>query len=226
MSILKSTNTGKYSLPEYWVKQNCYYIVNDKKIEPIVKKDNNNELKVTCFEDEQAQYIKITLRTRIYQPKFPLGRFGPIRNIAYMQINKNQMIQKVEFHVKNNPPENIKFNNIFGDVYLDNENIADISNAFLYTTLVVGEVIVQNESQLDLIESTYIKKYNDLCISLRTVEEKEKINNHQKSNKINKFLDLIYEQDTLIILVILYFLYTQDTRNDSLMICLLLLLLD
>ena len=176
MSILKSTNTGKYSLPEYWVKQNCYYIVNDKKIEPIVKKDNNNELKVTCFEDEQAQYIKITLRTRFYQPKFPLGRFGPIRNIAYMQINKNQMIQKVEFHVKNNPPENIKFNSIFGDVYIDNENIADISNAFLYTTLVVGEVIVQNESQLETIESTYIKKYNDLCISLRTVEEKEKIN--------------------------------------------------
>ena len=86
------------------------------------------------------------------------------------------MIQKVEFHVKNNPPENIKFNNIFGDVYLDNENIADISNAFLYNTLVVGEIIVQNESQLETIESTYIKKYNDLCISLRTVEEKEKIN--------------------------------------------------
>lgn len=176
MSILKSTNTGKYSLPEYWVKQNCYYIVNDKKIEPIVKKDNNNELKVTCFEDEQAHHVKITLRTRIYQPKFPLGRFGPIRNIAYMQIDKNQMIQKVEFHVKNNPPEHIKFNSIFGDVYIDNENIADISNAFLYNTLVVGEVVVQNESQLDLIESTYIKKYNDLCISLRTVEDKEKIN--------------------------------------------------
>ena len=149
MSILKSTNTGKYSLPEYWVKQNCYYIVNDKKIEPIVKKDNNNELKVTCFEDEQAPHIKITLRTRIYQPKFPLGRFGPIRNIAYMQIDKNQIIYKVEFHVKSNPPEHIKFNSIFGDVYLDNENIADISNAFLYKTLVVGEVVVQNESQLD-----------------------------------------------------------------------------
>ena len=93
-----------------------------------------------------------------------------------MQIDKNEIIYKVEFHVKNHLPENIKFKSIFGDVYIDNENIADISNAFLYTTLVVGEVIVQNESQLDLIESTYIKKYNDLCISLRTVEEKEKIN--------------------------------------------------
>ena len=181
MSILKSTNTGKYSLPEYWVKQNCYYIVNDKKIEPIVKKDNNNELKVTCFEDEQASYIEISLRSRFYQPKSSLGGFGPIRNITYMQIDKNQMIQKVEFHVKNNFPENIKFNSIFGDVYIDNENIADISNAFFNTTLVVGEVIVQNESQLEIIKSTYSEKYNDLCISLRTVEEKEKINKYESS---------------------------------------------
>lgn len=181
MSILKSTNTGKYSLPEYWVKQNCYYIVNDKKIEPIVKKDNNNELKVTCFEDEQASYIEISLRSRFYQPKSSLGGFGPIRNITYMQIDKNQMIQKVEFHVKNNFPENIKFNSIFGDVYIDNENIADISNTFLYNTLVIGEVIVQNESQLEIIKSTYIEKYNDLCISLRTVEEKEKINKYESS---------------------------------------------
>lgn len=181
MSILKSTNTGKYSLPEYWVKQNCYYIVNDKKIEPIVKKDNNNELKVTCFEDEQASYIEISLRSRFYQPKSSLGGFGPIRNITYMQIDKNQIIQKVEFHVKNNFPENIKFNSIFGDVYIDNENIADISNTFLYNTLVIGEVIVQNESQLEIIKSTYIEKYNDLCISLRTVEEKEKINKYESS---------------------------------------------
>lgn len=181
MSILKSTNTGKYSLPEYWVKQNCYYIVNDKKIEPIVKKDNNNELKVTCFEDEQASYIEISLRSRFYQPKSSLGGFGPIRNITYMQIDKNQIIQKVEFHVKNNFPENIKFNSIFGDVYIDNENIVDISNAFLYNTLVIGEVIVQNESQLEIIKSTYIEKYNDLCISLRTVEEKEKINKYESS---------------------------------------------
>lgn len=179
MSILKSTNTGKYSLPEYWVKQNCYYVVNDKKIEPIVKKDNNNELKVTCFEDEQAPYINISLRTRFYRLKLPLGGFSPIRNMTYMQIDKNQMIQKVEFHVKNNFPENIKFNSIFGDVYIDNENIADISNAFLYTTLVVGEVIVQNESQLETIESTYIEKYHDFCISLRTVEEKEEINKNE-----------------------------------------------
>ena len=181
MSILKSTNTGKYSLPEYWVKQNCYYIVNDKKIEPIVKKDNNNELKVTCFEDEQASYIEISLRSRFYQPKSSLGGFGPIRNITYMQIDKNQIIQKVEFHVKNNFPENIKFNSIFGDVYIDNENITDISNTFLYNTLVIGEVIVQNESQLEIIKSTYIEKYNDLCISLRTVEEKEKINKYESS---------------------------------------------
>lgn len=57
-------------------------------------------------------------------------------------------------------------------------------------------------------------------------DKKEDECKQQNISKINKFIDLIHEPDTLIILVILYFLYTQDTKNDSLMICLLLLLLD
>lgn len=57
-------------------------------------------------------------------------------------------------------------------------------------------------------------------------DKKEDKCKQQNISKINKFIDLIHEPDTLIILVILYFLYTQDTKNDSLMICLLLLLLD
>lgn len=161
-------------MPEYWVKQNCYYIVNDKRVEPIVKKDNDNELKITCFEDVGTPGITLSMKTRLYQSRVFRWGYRPIRSIFYMQINKTPILQKVEFHIQKDIPENIKFKSVFGDVYIDNENISDISNAFYNTTDLIGEVVVQNESQLETIECKYLQKHLDICFSLRTVEEIEK----------------------------------------------------
>lgn len=51
-------------------------------------------------------------------------------------------------------------------------------------------------------------------------------NNHQHLPNIGKINDYLQETDSLILLALLYFLYTQKTSSGPLMICLLLLLLD
>lgn len=51
-------------------------------------------------------------------------------------------------------------------------------------------------------------------------------NNHQHLPNLGKINDYLQETDSLILLALLYFLYTQKTSSGPLMICLLLLLLD
>lgn len=51
-------------------------------------------------------------------------------------------------------------------------------------------------------------------------------NNIHQQNTITNLINLIQEQDTIIILVILYLLYNQEKQNDPLTLCLLMLLID
>lgn len=53
-----------------------------------------------------------------------------------------------------------------------------------------------------------------------------KKSNHKSSFGLGKFNDYLQETDSLILLALLYFLYTQKSSSGPLMICLLLLLLD
>lgn len=57
-----------------------------------------------------------------------------------------------------------------------------------------------------------------------TIDNKK--SNHHSPFSVGKFNDYLQETDSLILLALLYFLYTQKSSSSPLMICLLLLLLD
>lgn len=56
--------------------------------------------------------------------------------------------------------------------------------------------------------------------------EKTQKNNCKQSHNLEIIYNILQETDTLIILALLYFLYTQDIKDTPLMLCLLLLLFD
>lgn len=56
--------------------------------------------------------------------------------------------------------------------------------------------------------------------------EKKQKNNCKKPLDIGLFYNYLQEPDTLIIIALLYFLYQQDSKDYSLMLCLFLLLFD
>lgn len=86
-------------------------------------------------------------------------------------------------------------------------------------------VELQNSIGISSPKSNYIDSEKNFSESFNSQPDNKK-SNHKSSFIIEKFNDYLQETDSLILLALLYFLYTQKTSNSPLMICLLLLLLD
>lgn len=85
----------------------------------------------------------------------------------------------------------------------------------------------ETQNNIDTIaeNSNYIVSSNNFSESAEYQFDNKK-SNHKSSFGLGKFNDYLQETDSLILLALLYFLYTQKSSSGPLMICLLLLLLD
>lgn len=87
------------------------------------------------------------------------------------------------------------------------------------------DIELQNNANISVNSPNY--KVADKSFSeTLNYESDNKKSNHKSSFGIRKFNDYLQETDSLILLALLYFLYTQKSSSGPLMICLLLLLLD
>lgn len=84
---------------------------------------------------------------------------------------------------------------------------------------------LQNSVDISTKKQNYIVSDKNFSETPNHQSDNKK-SNHKSSIVLGKFNDYLQETDSLILLALLYFLYTQKTSNGPLMICLLLLLLD
>lgn len=84
---------------------------------------------------------------------------------------------------------------------------------------------VQNNVDIPVESSNYIVTSKNFSETSEHQSDNKK-SNPKSSFSLGKFNDYLQETDSLILLALLYFLYTQKSSSGPLMICLLLLLLD
>ena len=84
---------------------------------------------------------------------------------------------------------------------------------------------VQNNVDIPAESSNYIVTSKNFSETSKHQSDNKK-SNPKSSFSLGKFNDYLQETDSLILLALLYFLYTQKSSSGPLMICLLLLLLD
>ncbi len=84
---------------------------------------------------------------------------------------------------------------------------------------------VQNNVDIPAESSNYIVTSKNFSETSKRQSDNKK-SNPKSSFSLGKFNDYLQETDSLILLALLYFLYTQKSSSGPLMICLLLLLLD
>lgn len=84
---------------------------------------------------------------------------------------------------------------------------------------------VQNNVDIPAESSNYIVTSKNFSETSKRQSDNKK-SNPKFSFSLGKFNDYLQETDSLILLALLYFLYTQKSSSGPLMICLLLLLLD
>lgn len=84
---------------------------------------------------------------------------------------------------------------------------------------------VQNNVDIPAESSNYIVTSKNFSETSKRQSDNKK-SNPKSSFSLGKFNDYLQETDSLILLALLYFLYTQKSSSVPLMICLLLLLLD
>lgn len=84
---------------------------------------------------------------------------------------------------------------------------------------------VQNNADIPAESSNYIVTSKNFSETSKRQSDNKK-SNPKSSFSLGKFNDYLQEPDSLILLALLYFLYTQKSSSGPLMICLLLLLLD
>ena len=83
----------------------------------------------------------------------------------------------------------------------------------------------QNNVDISAKNANYIVPAKNFFETSERQSDNKK-SNHKSSFSLGKFNDYLQETDSLILLALLYFLYTQKSSSGPLMICLLLLLLD
>ncbi len=84
---------------------------------------------------------------------------------------------------------------------------------------------VQNNVDIPAESSNYLVTSKNFSETSKRQSDNKK-SNPKSSFSLGKFNDYLQETDSLILLALLYFLYTQKSSSGPLMICLLLLLLD
>lgn len=84
---------------------------------------------------------------------------------------------------------------------------------------------IQNNVDIPAESSNYIVTSKNFSETSKRQSDNKK-SNPKSSFSLGKFNDYLQETDSLILLALLYFLYTQKSSSGPLMICLLLLLLD
>lgn len=84
---------------------------------------------------------------------------------------------------------------------------------------------IQNNVDIPAESSNYIVTSKNFSETSKCQSDNKK-SNPKSSFSLGKFNDYLQETDSLILLALLYFLYTQKSSSGPLMICLLLLLLD
>lgn len=84
---------------------------------------------------------------------------------------------------------------------------------------------VKNNVDIPAESSNYLVTSKNFSETSKRQSDNKK-SNPKSSFSLGKFNDYLQETDSLILLALLYFLYTQKSSSGPLMICLLLLLLD